>query len=253
MPNISKPREKHKPANSDDLREQPYNDRAVGPFEDVQLAREEITTLHAIVIDVDLHLLNRSKFTMGLNGEPPAFFEQTLATWLDNHPVLARAEVRDSGRGIHVLLNLKDPVVFKDDAERIRWDGIVQALQACLPSDPRQPGITGLTRPLGSVNSRTGREVRVLKSGEPIDVAEIEQFFNELSKAPFRSVTRILFGRDRLDPCPLCQQPGSQMSALDRVGKCYTTCGEITLAKIYDMFLKTPDRKSGVKHGKNQG
>jgi hypothetical protein len=144
--------------------------------------------------------------------------------------------VRDSGRGLHVIFWFEEPVAFQTDGERQRWAGIVQVVQAILPIDPDQPGITALTRPVGSINSKTGRKVRCLKPGTPVPIAEVLKLYEQMSGAPFRTVMGVLFGADRVLPCPVCRAEGSALAALDFVGRCYA-CGTVKLERLYDAFL----------------
>ena len=48
-----------------------------------------------------------------------------------------------------------------------RWAAAVKIVQCVLPTDPDCPGITALTRPVGSVNGKNGAAVRVLKTMSP--------------------------------------------------------------------------------------
>jgi hypothetical protein len=61
---------------------------------------------------------------------------------------------RDTGRGLHVIIWFDDLVKFNTDGDRRRWAGIVEAVQAALPIDPDQPGITALTRPADPAGCR---------------------------------------------------------------------------------------------------
>ena len=220
-----------------DLREQPYNQRETGPIERVQLPAALITTLHGVVFDIDLNLFRNDTKLFALDSTPKRFYEKALAIWLSRDPALARAEVRDSGRGLHVILWFDEPVVFRTEADRQRWDGIVQVLQGALPVDPDQPGITGLTRPVGSINGKTGRPVELLEPGTPVPIAEVLGLHGRMARAPFRTVMTILLGADRVSPCPVCGVEGSSLSALDREGRCYGSCSKLELAHIYDLVL----------------
>jgi hypothetical protein len=220
-----------------DRREQPYNGRETGPIQKVQFATDNITELNGIVLDIDLHLIRTDCPVPVTTTGPGGFHKTTLGPMLDRHPALAGAEVRDSGRGLHVIIWFDEPVTFNTDGERRRWAGIVQAVQAALPIDPDQPGITALTRPLGSINGKTGREVTCLRPGTPVPVAEVLRLYDQMLRSPFRTVMRILLGADRVSPCAICGAEGSTLSALDHVGRCYGSCGTVKLEQIYDVFL----------------
>ena len=128
-------------------------------------------------------------------------------------------------------------MAFATDGQRRRWDGIVRAVQAMLPVDPHQPGITGLTRALGSTNSKHDAVVERLKVGKPVPVDRVEHLFEQMSRSPFRTVMLVLLGAERIRPCPVCEQAGTTLSAGDFVGFCYGSCGKVKLAQLYDLFL----------------
>jgi hypothetical protein len=220
-----------------DRREQPYNARESGPIQRVQLATDNITQLHGIVLDIDLNLIRTDCPVPVTTTGPGEFYETTLGPMLDRHPALAGAEVRDSGRNVHVNIWFDAPVTFETDGERRRWAGIVQVVQAALPIDPDQPGITALTRPLGSINGKTGREVTCLRPGTPVPIAEVLRLYDQMVRSPFRTVMGILLGADRISPCPICGAEGSTLSAIDHVGRCYGSCGTVKLEQLYDVFL----------------
>jgi hypothetical protein len=211
-----------------------------------------------VVFDIDPNLFRNDAKLFALDSKPKRFYEKTLALWLSREPALACAEVRDSGRGLHVILWFDEPVVFQTEADRQRWDGIVQVLQGALPVDPDdrqrwdgivqvlqgalpvdpdQPGITGLTRPVGSINGKTGRPVELLEPGTPVPIAEVLGLHGRMARAPFRTVMTILLGADRVSPCPVCGVEGSSLSALDREGRCYGSCSKLELADLYDLVL----------------
>ena len=90
------------------------------------------------------------------------------------------------------------------DGERRRWAGVVRAVQAVLPTDPDAPGITALTRPVGSFNGKNGEEVRLLQAGRGVTPVEVNALFDQLRSRPFKTVAGILFGSDKVTPCPVC-------------------------------------------------
>jgi hypothetical protein len=235
-----------------DLREQPYNGREIGPFERVQLPTDLITSVDGIVYDIDLHLFRTDSPVQVMIASRRKFYRTTLKPMLDRHPALAGAEVRDTGRGVHAIVWFDAPVVFNSDGERRRWAGIVQVVQAALPIDPDQPGITALTRPLGSINGKTGREVKCLTRGTPVPVADVLQLFQQMVQSPFRTLMGILLGADRVSPCPVCRVEGTSLAALDQVGRCYGSCGNVKLEQLYDVFLapRKPQRKEVVDGNK---
>ena len=233
-----------------DLREQLVNEREIGPYQAVQLITEQVATLHAFFLDLDLHLIRPGPLAPGLKAGP-AFYEQTVRHWLARHPILADAEVRNSGGGLHIIPWLTEPVAFATDGQRRRWDGVVRAVQAMLPVDPHQPGITGLTRALGSTNSKHDVTVERLREGKPVPVDRVEHLFEQMSRSPFRTVMLVLLGAERIRPCPVCEQAGTTLSAGDVVGFCYGSCGKVKLAQLYDLFLapRPANSKEAVKDG----
>jgi hypothetical protein len=219
-----------------DDREQLFNDGLCGPIQEVSLKADLITTLRGILLDLDLDQFREEGHTIDLHS-PEDLYQEVIGTMLTHDPVLTKAEVRVSGGGLHVILWFKDPVEFVTEADRQKWVAIVKAVQRLLPTDPNCSNITALTRPLGSVNGKNGAVVRQLYSGEPISVAEVIELYDTLAGRPFRTLTRILFGDERIRPCPICKIANSSLVALDFVGKCYG-CGKIRLGQLYDCFLK---------------
>ena len=224
--------------NDVDLREQLVNGGAVGPITEVSLPEPMITSLRGILLDFDPSLYRKAV------ADPKLFCGDLVERWLSRHPVFQKAEVRSSGRGLHVLLLFDRPVEFATQGERQLWAAVVKVIQRLLPTDPGCPGITALTRPVGSVNSKNGKQVRLLKEGRPVDPQEVLALFEEVKAAPFRTVASLLFGGERVSPCPLCQAEGSALVALDHSGKCYG-CGQVRIGQLFDVFLKPRAKKGG--------
>jgi hypothetical protein len=172
-----------------------------------------------------------------MGAGPAVFYEQTVKFWLARHPVLAEAEVRGTGTGLHALIWFAGPVDFATDGQRRRWDGIAQAIQGLLPVDPDQPGITTLTRPVGAINGKNGAPVERLKDGRPVPVEAVEHHFEQLRRAPFRIIMKVLVGAERVRPCPVCRATGTTLSAGNHVGFCYGSCRQVNLGQLYEVFL----------------
>jgi hypothetical protein len=219
-----------------DHREALYNEGAVGPAADIQIPTERITRLNGLLLDLDPDLLAPGNSLFPPAGDPRGFFDGVVAA-LDRHPLLRSAEVRSSGGGLHVVLRFDPPVELASAADQKRWSTLVRAVQASVPADPRAPGITALTRPIGSVNSKNGAVVEQLRPGQAVDPARVESFVRELEAAPFRVVAAVLLGGDRIEPCPVCRKPGSSLGVLDRHGHCYR-CGPVSLERLYELVYR---------------
>ena len=166
--------------------------------------------------------------------------------------MLARAQVRVSGTGVHAIICLATPIMFRSEAERQRWAATVKVVQRLLPTDPDVTCITAMTRPVGSVNGKNGRRVCVLAEGKPVTAKEMLVLFKQVQAAPVRTVMQILLGAEQVSPCPICKKEGTTLSAPDRVPRCYGACGRVTLSQLYDLFLRPrPERKGEEVHGKN--
>jgi hypothetical protein len=225
-----------------DLREQPYNGGEVGPVETVSTGRDLITTLSAIVADVDPKYL-RPELLTGPDTPGEQLYRRVQA-WLERHPLGHAAEVRFTGTGLHVLFRLEPAVEFTSTEDRDHWDAVVKAVQASLPSDPNAPGLTILTRPLGSTNGKTGLAVTRLRDGGVAPSEEVLAFVADLAARPFAVLAGILHGGgDRLRPCPVCRAAGSSMAVLHKKGKCYG-CGDVSVAKLYGTVMA--DTAGGV-------
>lgn len=223
-----------------DWREQTFNDGEVGPVERVSTPRDGITRLRAVMVDTDTKYLDPALYPPGKGTDALRLYNQTVALWLDRHPLWSKAEVRHTGSGLHILFHFEQPVPFDSTADRDRWAAVVRAVQSTLPSDPNAPGLTALTRPLGSVNSKTGRAVKQLRPGTPVAPQAVLEFVDILRRRPFATVAGILHGTDRIAPCPVCRADGSTLAAFDRVGQCYAQCGPVKLAQLFGTFMITP-------------
>ncbi len=220
-----------------DEREQLVNDGEIGPIKQVSLPLDMITSLRGILLDVDPRLFRGD--VAPFRKDPVKFYNQTLLKMLARHPTLSKAEVRVSGRGLHVILRLSEPVEIQSEAERQRWAAMVKVIQRLLPTDPDCPGITALTRSLGSINSkREGAVVHQLHKGEPVPVDDVIALFNQVCTRPFRTIAQLLFGKEQISPCPVCDKTGSQLNVMDHTGSCYGHCGKVYVGELFDVFLK---------------
>jgi hypothetical protein len=223
-----------------DVREQLANERLTGPIHEVQLPLERITTLHGIMIDLDPHLYKPENPYFKPDDDPEIFLHN-ITTVLERHPLARSAEVRATGSGLHLLIWFARAVQMKSAAEQQKWANIVAIVQRTLPGDPNAPGITAVTRPVDSINSKNDRSVRTLRAGQPIDADAVEKYAERISLAPVREIAGVLLGSNRITPCPVCREPKSELSLLDRSARCYRGCGNVDLASILDtVYAQVP-------------
>jgi hypothetical protein len=215
-----------------DAREQLVNRGEVGPIGLVSIPEAMITTLRGIMLDFDPDLYDPTKLPAGATDSPRDLYETFVKPMLNRHPVYAKAEVRDTGRGLHAILWFETPVVFDTETAREKWAAVVKAVQKALPTDPMCPGITAMTRPVGSINGKTGRTVRVLKDGMSVNPEEILKLVAELGARPFKFVAGLL-----LDPaapyCPVCARPEARLGVMDRRGQCYSGKHQPTVGDLF--------------------
>ena len=220
-----------------DLREQLWNEGLTGPAGLIQVPTERITRLRGILLDLDpAKLIAENPWFPP--ADDPLQFHANIKPVLQRHPLARHAEIRLSGTGLHGILRLDPPVELTSAAEQKWWAKLVRAVQCSLPVDPNAPGITALTRAVGSINSKNGAVVEVLEPGEPIDPACVIEFVEGLARAPFKTVAMILLGSEHLQPCPICRRDGTHLDVLDRAGKCYGHCGNVTLARVLDTIYR---------------
>jgi hypothetical protein len=237
-----------KKAGGSDQREALYNAGAVGVFGDVMVQEHEVTLVRGILLEIDGECLNFE----GILGPPcldgKELYERHVRGWLDNHPVLRKCEVRFSGRWVHCVLRFAKPVEIGSDRQREHWKALIRAVQRSLPTDPEAPSLLAMTRPIGSVNSKTGRQVELLRAGESVTESEVLQFAADLSVRGFATATQIFFGTTDVSPCPICREPDSTLHCtasrfrttnpkIGNRGSCYY-CGRVTLADVLGLVLK---------------
>lgn len=234
------------PAADVDAREQLVNLGERGPTDRVSIPEAMVTKLNGILLDFDPDLYDPKMLPPGVTESPQKLFEGFVGPMLARHPVYAKAEVRDSGRGLHAILWFDPPVVFETEAERERWSAIVKIVQKALPTDPACEGITRMTRPVGSTNKKTGRKVSVLKEGTPVTAEEVAGLVAEVRAKPFKVVAGLL-----LDPvapyCPVCGKSDARLGVMDNRGLCYSGKHKPTVGDLFDsVFAPRPTAKKGV-------
>lgn len=231
-----------------DQREALFNGGAVGTFKEVMTRHHEVTLLQAILIEIDGECLRVGGVIEEMPADGFELYDRHVRGWLDNHPTLRKAEVRFSGRWLHCILRFDKPVEMKSDRRRELWDMVVTAVQRALPSDPAAPSLLAMSRPVGSVNSKSGRQVELLRAGEPVTEQEILNFADDLTQRGFATVTQILFGSTTVSPCPFCREEDSTLSGtapryrtsnptIINRGSCYH-CGKVPLVDLIALVLK---------------
>lgn len=229
-----------------DLREQLFNDRQVGPAHEIARPRENITRLHGILQDLDpKYLLPGNPYF------PPAEdakeFLAGITPALNRHPLAQYAEIRASGTGLHAIVRMDPPAELHTHADQEHWAAVVTAVQLSLPGDDHAPGITALTRPIGSTNSKNGATVRQLRAGKPVSPDVVLNYVAALDEAPFRRLVEALIGpMESVRPCPICRAEGSSMAVFDRAGKCYG-CGKVTWDMLIDQIVAPAEIASTPK------
>jgi len=213
---------------------------------------DRIVQLNGILFDIDPKTYLVGPLTQGHSRDPIKFYNRVLRPWLKRHPILKNCQVRASGTGLHAILWIKPPIKFETAGDRERWAGIVKVVQAALPIDPDEPGITATTRAIGSINSKNGAKVRRLTKGKPVTQEDVLSLFNAMCAAPFKTVFNVLTGGESLSPCPVCGGDDTKLSALDFAGHCYGSCGTVKLETLYDLVLAPrPAKKETGQNAKN--
>ena len=242
-----------------DQREALFNTGAVGTFKQIMVPTHEVTFVRGIMIDIDIECLRVGKVITEALVDGHDLYEKYVRGWLDNHPVLRKCEVLFTGRGLHCVLRFDKPVEIKSDRRRDLWNTAIRAIQRALPSDPEAPSLLAMTRPVGSINSKNGRRVELLRASEPVTELEVLQLAEDLTCRGFATFTQILFGASNVSPCPICRKSDSTLYGVapkyrtsdPRItsrGSCYY-CGKVPLVSLVDLVLKGRDDEDGDDTG----
>lgn len=193
-------------------RETTFNGRERGPAHAIAKPVDEIAAIQGFLIDVDLKLLDPDVLGESALASAEQLYEKHVRHWLDRDKVLSKAEVRDTGGGVHVLLWLDEPVVCAAGQQR-HWDAVARGLHDALPGDPKLGGIIAMTRPVGALNLKYDppREVRLLREGKPVTQKEVLDLIDRLATAPSRLWMNLVTGANRVSPCPLCRREGTSL------------------------------------------
>ncbi len=221
-----------------DEREAIVNDRARGPAHEIAVKVEEVAAIHGFMIDLDCGILNPDVLGADAVASAEALYNEHVSHWLDRDPVLAKAEVRDTGGGLHVLLWLDQPILCGSEEAR-EWDAIARGIRNALPGDPSVNGIIAMTRPVGALNTKyePPREVRQLREGHPITRDEILAFDRRVTDHPARLWMTVFCGGERVSPCPMCRAEGSSLGVAGSWQcRCYG-CGRVSAASLVYRFF----------------
>ncbi|MHB1427012.1 MAG: hypothetical protein ACYC3I_27975 [Gemmataceae bacterium] len=210
-----------------------------GTVVQIQVPRERVTSIHGILFDLDPQLYQPGNPFFPPAQDPKAFFEN-ISPVLDRHPLTRSAEVRATGTGLHAIVRISPPAMLASAAEQHHWDNIVRAVQATLPADVNAPGITALTRPIGSTNSKNGNVVELIRPGTHVNPEQVMEYLQRVVQAPFQEIVSVLLGGLRIEPCPVCRGDGTRLDVLDHMGMCYSSCGRVKLHQIYDCAYAHP-------------
>ncbi len=239
------------PASDDcDEREATYNGRDRGPACDIARSVEQISAIHGFITDIDCKLLDPAVIGKECVESPTALYTQHVRHWLDRDRVLSKAEVRDTGGGLHVCLWLDSPIIC--DAKDVReWDGVARGVRNVLPCDPSLNGIIAMTRPIGALNTKYDppREVRLLREGQAVSREEVLELGHRVVEQPARLWMRLFFGGERTSPCPLCAKASLGVAG-DWQCRCYE-CGRIDAAALVYRFFSPEylDSRKESGHG----
>jgi hypothetical protein len=134
----------------------------IGKLRGAPRNKANVAELDSPVLDLDLRNIVESR-------------EQAIAC-LRNLPL--PPEIRDSGRGLHAIWRLKEPLI--DEAGLTEAETTMRRLVALLAGDPKPTHRAALLRHLGTHNSRDNewRECQVLEHGKPCDISEFADMFD---------------------------------------------------------------------------
>jgi hypothetical protein len=221
------------PPGHDDIREATFNGRESGPAFSIARPVDQVSAIHGFMIDLDCGILDPAVVGQECVESADILYERHVHGWLDRDAVLSKAEVRNTGHGLHILLWLDEPIICNGD-EAKHWDKIARGLRVVLPGDPNLNGIIAMTRPVGAQNNKDepSRTVTQIRAGEPVSREEILDIHERIATAPARLWMRVFHGGERQSPCPLC---GDEKNSLGVAGnwqvQCYG-CGRVHAAAL---------------------
>ena len=196
-----------------------------------------IDLLHGIVLSLYLADYRERSILGRLSRNVPDFYQEVVEPCLCRDATLKKAEVRDNGEGVDVILKFDSPVTLQTSDDRDGWKALTQVVQSSLPVRLNRPSLAPLVRALGSINGSASRVVTRLAVGEPVSQDEVCALYADMRDRSFRTVMHILAGQTHLTPCPVCKAKGSSLVAEDDQGICDRKCGAVSLGRFYDLIF----------------
>ena len=232
-----------------DLVQRLFNDGQVGPISEMECDIKKVNRILGVCLRVCPASYRQSPLTPEVPVSANEFYEKFAKNWLDRDRALSKAEVRDRGHGLDVLLSLEAPITITDKRERNAWASLIRVAQSILPVDPKQPLINDTCRMVGSVISDTGFEVTEIRRGTPITKHELVGLYIRMASRPFDTVLQVITDQKRLEPCPICKAEGSSLVADHECGFCDGRCGEVSLGQLYDLVIMSETNERSQSKG----
>jgi hypothetical protein len=237
---------------SDDIREATFNTGERGPAYAIATGVDQISCINCFVIDLDCGILDPNVVGETASQSADDLYGKHVRGWLERDPVLAKAEVRNTGHGLHVLLWLDEPIICSGEDAR-RWDKIARGVRNALPGDPKLNGIIAMTRPVGATNNKyePAKTVTQLRAGEPISREEILDLGHRLVNTPAHLWMRVFHGGERVSPCPLCCGGNTSLGVAGNWQvQCYE-CGRVDAASLVYRHYSTEflKKRKDCTHG----
>lgn len=236
----------------DDVREATFNGGEHGPAYVISRPVDQVSCINYFMIDLDCGILDPKTVGEAAVFSADELYEKHVRDWLDRDPVLAKAEVRNTGHGLHILLRLDDPIICTGDDAR-RWDKIARGLRNALPGDPKLNGIIAMTRPVGAMNNKyePAKTVTQLRAGAPVSREEILDLGRRVASAPARLWMRVFHDGERVSPCPFCNGKDASLGVAGNWQvQCYE-CGRMDAAALVYRHYSPEflDKRKDSTHG----
>lgn len=238
------------PRGVSDERESLVNDCRRGPANQITPRTEEVASIHAFMNDLDCKILDPAVVGEECVESAALLYDRHIRHWLDRDAVLSKAEVRDTGGGLHIILWL-DQAIIVSAGEAAMWNDVARGICNTLPGDPNLNGLIALTRPVGAINTKYDppKTVDVLRAGTPVSRADILDLARRATEHPARLWVRLFFGGERAEPCPLCGGASLGVAGSWQC-RCYE-CGRVDAAVLVYRFYSPAflDTRMGGQHG----